>query len=532
MLAARLDQLETGERTVLERASVEGEVFHRGSVQALEPEADRVTPRLATLVRKQLIEPHTPVYSGEDGFRFRHLLIRDAAYDALTKATRAELHERFATWLEEHGSSVVELDELLGYHLEQACAYLRELGSEVGGALSARASRHLAAAGRRAIERQDYRAAVNLLGRAAGVLPDGACDARLEVDLGWSRFQAGEGPERVLSGFLDVAERAARAGDEAGGARPTGGSRGLRARLRGIVGGRLRLPLALADGARPVFEASGDDWGLSLVYTAMLLAQETHAQPWADILATGERIVTHARRAGAEMIARFGEHNCVNAQQEGATPVSECLRWLDEHPHLERQSALPLRSRFLAMLGRFDEARELQARSAERLAELGSVRGPLILALRRYYVSMLEGDYGSAEAAAREMCERALTTGELGNFLEFSSMLALALLELDRDEEADEWLERAHAATPTGAVTPRVLWRQAKAKILARRGEHAEAEHLAREAVAIGDRGDALTSRQTPTPTSRRCWHSAASARRLPQRWRRRSTGTSARATW
>jgi class 3 adenylate cyclase len=218
LLAARLDQLETGERTVLERASVEGEVFHRGGVQALEPEADRVTARLATLVRKQLIEPHTPVYSGEDGFRFRHLLIRDAAYDALTKATRAELHERFAAWLEEHGSSVVELDELLGYHLEQSCTYRRELGGngEVRGALSARASRHLAAAGRRAIERQDYRAAANLLGRAAGVLPDGACDARLEVDLGWSRFQAGEGAERVLSGFLDAAARAARAGDEVG----------------------------------------------------------------------------------------------------------------------------------------------------------------------------------------------------------------------------------------------------------------------------------------------------------------------------
>jgi tetratricopeptide (TPR) repeat protein len=323
------------------------------------------------------------------------------------------------------------------------------------------------------------------------VLPDGACDARLEVDLGWSRFQAGEGPERVLSGFLAAAERAARAGDEAG-------ELGLRvdhAAYELVYEGSTAAAdraLALAGDARPVFEASGDDWGLSLVYTAMLMAQETHAQPWADILATGERIVTHARRAGAEMIARFGEHNCVNAQQEGATPVSECLRWLDEHPHLEQQSALPLRSRFLAMLGRFDEARELQAHSAQRLTELGSIRGPLVLALRRYYVSMLEGDYGHAEAAAREMCERALTTGELSSFLEFSPMLALALLELDRDEEADEWLERAHAGTPTGAVTPRVLWRQAKAKVLARRGEHAEAEHLAREAVAIGDRGDAL----------------------------------------
>ena len=96
LLAARLDQLETAERSVLERGSIEGEIFHRGAVQALAPEETQVTPRLAALVRKELIRPDRPQLVGEDGFRFRHLLIRDAAYEALPKATRAELHERFA----------------------------------------------------------------------------------------------------------------------------------------------------------------------------------------------------------------------------------------------------------------------------------------------------------------------------------------------------------------------------------------------------------------------------------------------------
>ena len=81
-----------------------------------------MTPRLAALVRKELIRPDTAQLPGDDAFRFRHLLIRDAAYDALPKATRAELHERFADWLEEHGADLVELDEILGYHLEQAPA--------------------------------------------------------------------------------------------------------------------------------------------------------------------------------------------------------------------------------------------------------------------------------------------------------------------------------------------------------------------------------------------------------------------------
>ena len=128
LLAARLDQLETPERSVLERGAIEGEIFHRGAVQALAPEETQVTPRLAALVRKELIRPDRSQLAGEDGFRFRHLLIRDAAYDSLPKATRAELHERFATWLEEHGAELVELDEILGYHLERACQYRTELG--------------------------------------------------------------------------------------------------------------------------------------------------------------------------------------------------------------------------------------------------------------------------------------------------------------------------------------------------------------------------------------------------------------------
>jgi predicted ATPase len=130
LLAARLDQLDEPERSVLERGAVEGEVFHRGAVEALAPiaEASDVPTSLLGLVRKELVRPERPQLPGEDAFRFRHLLIRDAAYDALPKAVRAELHLRFAVWLERHGGDLVELDEILGYHLEQACRYGSELG--------------------------------------------------------------------------------------------------------------------------------------------------------------------------------------------------------------------------------------------------------------------------------------------------------------------------------------------------------------------------------------------------------------------
>jgi hypothetical protein len=61
LLAARLDQLDPPERFVLERGSVEGEVFHHGVVQALTPEEERLTNRLTALVRKELIRAETPL---------------------------------------------------------------------------------------------------------------------------------------------------------------------------------------------------------------------------------------------------------------------------------------------------------------------------------------------------------------------------------------------------------------------------------------------------------------------------------------
>jgi CheY-like chemotaxis protein len=127
LLTARLDQLDEPERRILQRGAVEGELFHRGSVQAMAPEETKLTPRLTALSDATSFSP-TGRASREDAYRFRQLLIRHAAYDALPKATRADLHRRFAAWLRQHGHSLVELDEILGYHLEQAARYLAELG--------------------------------------------------------------------------------------------------------------------------------------------------------------------------------------------------------------------------------------------------------------------------------------------------------------------------------------------------------------------------------------------------------------------
>jgi predicted ATPase len=130
LLAARVDRLVAAERGVMERASVVGQTFWRGAVTDLQPEALRgqVASSLTGLVRKELVLPDRSDFAGDEAFRFRHLLIRDAAYESLSKHDRAGLHEKFAGWLARTaGDREVEYQEILGYHLEQAYRYMSEL---------------------------------------------------------------------------------------------------------------------------------------------------------------------------------------------------------------------------------------------------------------------------------------------------------------------------------------------------------------------------------------------------------------------
>ncbi|MCA1682771.1 MAG: AAA family ATPase, partial [Actinobacteria bacterium] len=185
LLAARLDRLSGEERTLVQRAAVAGKVFWWGAVSELAPPSLRpvVAAVLQTLVRKRVIEPDTASFAGEDAFRFSHVLVRETAYAALPKELRADLHERYALWLEHKaGERSVEFEEMIGYHLERAFRYREELGTatESDRHLALRAGELLGAAGRRAFTREDMPAALTLLDRAVALLTDQG-PARLEL---------------------------------------------------------------------------------------------------------------------------------------------------------------------------------------------------------------------------------------------------------------------------------------------------------------------------------------------------------------
>ena len=169
LLAERLDRLSADERDVIERAAVIGRDFPAAAVAGLLPGDQRtlLTPQLLALARKGLVSPDPSPSGGDDRFSFQHALVRDAAYNAMPKELRAALHERLADWMADSGPNR-ELDELLGYHLEQAYRYRHEVGilDEHTKQLRLRASELLAAGGARALGRNDVHAALKLLQRA------------------------------------------------------------------------------------------------------------------------------------------------------------------------------------------------------------------------------------------------------------------------------------------------------------------------------------------------------------------------------
>jgi class 3 adenylate cyclase/tetratricopeptide (TPR) repeat protein len=489
LLAARLDQLETAERNVLERAAIEGEVFHRGAVHALSPAETQVTPHIAALVRKELIRPNKSLLAGEDGFRFRHLLLRDAAYEALPKAVRADLHERYATWLDQREDGLVELDEVLGYHLEQACRYRAELGTPDDGTLAVAARQRLAAGGHRAALRQDYRAAVSLFERAAALVPLTELDLVLETELGHSLIWTGRGRDALRRADA-LSERASAAGDRVGE---------LCERLQGGV---LRLTLepdgapeklaALVEEALPLFQAAGDHLALYIAYSALAELAWQRGQ-MAALLNADEQAFAHARQAGhlpPRLVATYGATRFF-----GTTPVSELLAWLDQNePQAGRDHFLrAYRAGTLAMLGRFDEARPILVAERAELAERGGgVLLANITAFESVWVELWAGDPAAAVEFGSEGWRLYLELGEQGNLPAAAGTLAQALYALDRLDEAEAWAGRAAERGTSDDAWKEMLWRQVKAKVLARRGEHAEAERLAGEAVAICDETDLL----------------------------------------
>jgi class 3 adenylate cyclase/tetratricopeptide (TPR) repeat protein len=489
ILAARLERLEPGERALAQRASVVGKVFYWGAVAELTPEPERahVARDLQSLMRKELIAPEVSPFSGEDAFRFRHLLIRDAAYQAIPKEERADLHEALADWVADRVGDRAEFEEIIGHHLEQAARFRLELGpaDDRSTSLALRASERLASSGRRALARRDAPAADRLLTRAVDLLPEDHPDrAGLLNDLARSLIDRGD-----LRGAREVLDRVAAARPGQVTAADAALSR-LWLQLYTEPEGQTETIRTEVERVVPVLAEAGDGRGLARA-SYLLVELEWMACRYAAAAARLEDVADHAARAGDRRQETEALGRLAAALVYGPVPVEEALRRCGELRDRARgdrrveAGVLAAEAELDAMRGRFDGTRDRIDRAEAILEDLGLGLIALTSEDVRAAVHLLAGDTASAERAFRRTYEALERAGERGVLSTTAAELADAVYEQGRYEEAERYAAVSEEAGASDDVATQLLVRGLRAKLAARRGSFEEAEALARSAVEL-----------------------------------------------
>ncbi len=498
LLTARLDRLEPAEREVLQRAAVVGKEFWPSAVAALDGGDETLGATLLGLVRRELVEPAVSSVPGQDGFRFRHALIRDAAYAGIPKRTRADLHERFAAWLELRDTP----EELHGYHLEQAYRYRDELGllDDHARSLGERAGELLTAAGCQASAREDIPAAVNLLERGVALLPRTSPTrgfALLELAVALMRSGSFAEAEGALEEALDLAR--------------SDGNRQLE--LRTLIEREFfriftnaETPGAevtrIAEEAIPTLEALGDDAGVARAWH-LKSEPPVNACRWSERAAALEHALEHARRAGDTREVARAAGFLVQAIQLGPTPVADAIGRAhlflreSEDDRLLTASILSSLGVLLAMRGEFGEARTEWSRARALWDELGMTQNRALRAMDGAAIELLAGDVEAAERELRTGYRMFEEIGDMHLRPTIAAYLAAALAQGNRFAEAEKIAQFARSHVWEDDIVTQVMWRVALAQVKASADGTAEAERLARDAVELAAPTDFLELQAT-----------------------------------
>jgi len=504
LLAARLDRLTDSERRTIERAAVVGKEFGQRDVSELTPADSRagVTGQLMALVRKELIRPDRRRDDGAETYRFRHLLIRDAAYDSLPKAERAELHERFADWLERTaGDRIADLDEIVGYHLDQARTYLLALGpdDERTRALGLRAGRRLAAAGRRASDRDEIRTAIRLLSQAEALLDeDGAARFETLVLLARAAFQDD------FTVLAKVSRQVEALGERIGGLASVRGRLWVAA-ARAMTDPQFQVSSTRreVEAAIRAFEASGDVEAILDGYQAMAMI-DLNVAHWNDAAVSARRGLDLATERGIE--GRRGDFVSwlANAVLWGPSPAAESIRTVEallaaEPRRLTRASLLYSLAVLHGVLGDRAGAESADIEGASIRHELGLRKEEF----RHAYMAYAIGDYELAVRLARQEAsdlERRGETGMRSTMVGLEAWVHALTGDLDLAVAAAEESRRLAAADD---AVSQILWRAA-AGLAAARTAPEEADRITSEGIAIAAETDSMDA-----PTA---WEARATA--------------------
>jgi class 3 adenylate cyclase/tetratricopeptide (TPR) repeat protein len=501
LIAARLDQLPAEERAVLERGSVIGTQFGAGEVARLSDEAESGSVRssLMSMVRRDLLRPDPEatlaIGADDEAFRFRHQLIRDGAYAGMSKAERARLHERYAAVLEEMPAEQLhQLDEVIGYHFEQAHLLWAALGGEPDQPDTAsRAASHLAAAGLRASHRGDIPATANLLARAARLLQP--------ADPQRVAFLPRLAGAHVALGRFDEAEAAVREAIEAtdNGSDPTARVMALlrRASLAGLRGASAAEIKPDIDEALAIGQRTGDPAQLSQTHhslggLAMVVGRLSESRREQELA------LDAAQQVGDLDLEADARSGLSWATWEGTSPAADMHRLLAETLAFAREhgrrsmEASQLRAQAIeaARHGRIPEARKLLAESRAVLEDIGASLLLAATANDRGQLESLAGDLVARERELREGYEQLRAMGERGLLSTIAADLADALLDLGRTDEAESVCEIAKEAGAEDDVLTQVGVRLVRARLAAAHGRMDEALASVADAVALADQGE------------------------------------------
>ena len=492
LLAARLDRLGPGERAVLERGAVVGKEFTRDDVTALlEPDAaSTADAHLRTLADRGFLRARN------GAFAFRHALLREAVYRSAPKRLRAELHERFADRLDASHADLPDLDEFVGYHLEQAYRLRTELGESDRrtARLAEDAGYRLGEAGVRAWKRADTRAAVGLLRRATSFpsLPPAATSGLLS-ELGIALRAAGDS-EQALLVLERAVDLAGAAGDRKAEARARMETAYVRTMLHSQTGDEL---LVATEQAIPVFETTRDD---RLLGRAWLLAGWVHGGNRSQNrlrLDAAERALLCYRRSTWPVSTAVGE--IANALYFGPTPVPEAIGRCDELLRTEgldrhgRANIEAYMAGLVAQTGAFARAHALSSSATDTYEELGHRTSAATFSSAILgEVHLLAADVAAAEEHFRRLCDELEATHAYSHLASAAGGLAEALFRLGRLDEAYAWTGVAERHSADDDLDALVLWMPVRAKVVAVQGRYEDGAALAAKAVRLAETTDAL----------------------------------------
>jgi DNA-binding SARP family transcriptional activator/tetratricopeptide (TPR) repeat protein len=494
LLAARLDRLGPGERAVLERGAVVGKEFTAEDIMSLlNPQAAPTAgAHLDSLARRGFVRRRA-----HEAFAFRHILVQQAVYRAAPKRLRAELHERFGDQLDNVAHDVAEIDEFVGYHLEQAYRLRTELGESDRrmARLAEDGGRRLGEAGIRAWKRNDAHATVNLLGRATSLLPRGEPLRReLLCEFGPALRTSGD-PDGSVGVLVAALDESRKAGDR---------RVELRARVEREYVRLLQEPGTTADrlleavaAGLPIFETVGDDRSLGRTWLIAGFVHGGHRGQYQAWHEAAERALHHYKNANWPISTCLGE--IVTALYYGPTPVQEAitrcekLRRDELSDRVAEANIMAFLGGLVSQCGDFNEGRKLVDSATTTYEDLGQQT-----AVTTYCTSvlgdieMLADEPEAAEQLLRAACEELERTHDFNHLASRASDLAEALYAQGRFDEAHQWTGTAQTCAARDDLGAQLLWRGIRAKIDAQRGAIESAKQLASEAVRLSESSDGL----------------------------------------